>query len=336
MRTLRLQYEQGLISYETARAQLEREVRKSYYQVLLLEERAALLRERYETADRRVTMTRESYQAGRAPELSLLQAQVARENLKPAIDQAENGLKTAMAQFAINLGLDYSTAFELIPVRGDPEYIPLEVTELITKATSNKPDILALKQNILVLESRRKAQALQNFTPSLDLSWGMNRAFAGDPWKDSWFSSADDWQKSGSLTLSLRFSLHNLFPFSSGSQGVKDLDDGIRSANIGLAQTIRLTELEIYNMVLSLERTRITAEAQSLTVAMAEQAYHLTEEAYRAGLQDLLEVRNSEEALNEAKVQMLEQTFNYRMGLIDLEYAIGIPYGTLSSGGNEE
>jgi outer membrane protein TolC len=68
---------------------------------------------------------------------------------------------------------------------------------------------------------------------------------------------------------------------------------------------------------------------------MAEQAYQLTEEAYRAGLQDLLEVQNADLTLRQARLQMLEQNFNYRMGLIDLEYAIGVPFGTLSSKGSE-
>jgi outer membrane protein TolC len=44
MRRLRLDYEGGLLSYEKARFQLERDVRKSYYQMLLLQENIALLR----------------------------------------------------------------------------------------------------------------------------------------------------------------------------------------------------------------------------------------------------------------------------------------------------
>ncbi|HCC37978.1 MAG TPA: TolC family protein, partial [Treponema sp.] len=75
---------------------------------------------------------------------------------------------------------------------------------------------------------------------------------------------------------------------------------------------------------------RISAEAQAQTVSLAERSYRLTEEAYRAGLQDLLQVQNAEQSLRQARVSMLEQQFNYLNGLIDLEYSIGVPFGTLS------
>ncbi|MDR0389107.1 MAG: TolC family protein [Spirochaetaceae bacterium] len=333
MRTVRLDYEGGLITYEAARAQLEQNVRKAYYQILLAEESVKLNRENFANAERRVSMARDNYQAGLAPELSLLQAQVSRENLRPVIDQAENGLKVAMAQFAMSLGLEYDTQFEFISIEDDLELIPLDVAELISKAASGRPDILALKQTILTLESQRRALKFANLTPSLNLSWDMTRAFTEDPWKTSWFS--DNWARGGSLTITLAMRLHSLLPFSPDYQGIKDADDRIRTANIALAQRIRGTEIEIYNTVLTLERTRTSAEAQRLTIAMAEQAYRLTEEAYRAGLQDLLEVQNAELALHQARLQMLEQNFNYRIGLIDLEYAIGVPFGTLSSRGSE-
>jgi outer membrane protein TolC len=328
MRTLRMDYEGGLISYEKARAQLERDVRKAYYQMLLLQENIALLRESYEAAERRVTMARANYNSGLIPEVNLLQAQVAMENLKPTIDQAENGLKLSMASFANNLGLAYDTPFELIPVENEAILIPLDVAELITKAASGRPDIQELKQTILVLESTRKAQRLA-LAPSLSLSWNMNQAFIRDPWKDDWING-DNWQQSGSLTISLGLRLHSLLPFSTDYQGIRDLEDNLRTANIGLAQAVRGTEIEIYNTVLTLEQTRATMEAQRYTVDLAERTYRLTEQAYRAGLNELLEVQNAELELRRARIGVLEQNYNYIQGLIDLEYAIGVPFGTLT------
>jgi outer membrane protein TolC len=331
MKRLRLDYEGGLYSYEKAKAQLERDVRKAYHNMLLLQENIALLRGSYTNAERQVQMAQANYNAGLAPELTLLQARVARENLKPAIDQAENGLKLSLAQFAMYLGLSYDTPFELIPVEGDAGFIPLDVAEMITKASSGKPDIQELRQNILLLESARKAQ-LYSLTPTLSLSWNLNSVFVKDPWKDSWFGSKDDWRNSGSLTLSLGVRLHSLLPFGADTQNIKAIDDQIRTANIGLAQMVRGTEIEIYNTVLSLERTRITSEVLAQTVALAERSYQLTEQAYRAGLQDFFQVQSAEQSLRQARVQMLEQQFNYLNGLIDLEYSIGVPFGTLVSG----
>jgi len=330
MRRLRLDYESGLLSYEKAKAQLERDVRKAYHNMLLLQENIALLRGSFENTERQVQMAQANYNAGLAPELTLLQARVARENMRPVIDQAENGLKLSMAQFAMYLGLDYNTPFELEPAAENINFIPLDIAEMISRAANGKPDIQELRHTIMMLQSARRMQ-IYSLTPSLSLNWNLNSAFIRDPWKDPWFNNGDDWMKSGSFSITMAIRLHSLIPFSTDFQGIRNLDDQIRTANIGLAQMINGTEIEIYNTVLALERTRVSAEAQAQTVALAEQAYRLTEQAYRAGLQDYFQVQNAEQSLRQARVQMLEQQFNYLNGLIDLEYSIGVPFGTLTT-----
>jgi outer membrane protein TolC len=325
---LKLDYQSGLIGYEKAKLQLERDIRKAYNNMTLLQESINLLRESYEAAGRRVEMARANYRAGLVPELSLLQAQVAMENMKPTIDQVENGYRLSMAQFAMFLGLPYDTPFELAPVDTDTEFIALDVKELISKAASGKPDIQELRHTILMLQSARKLQ-LHSFIPALTFSWS-SQSLLLDAWKDNWFKY-DSWRRSGQFTISLGMRLHSIIPWSPDYQGIKKLEDNIRTANIGLAQMIQGTEIEIYNTILSLERIRITTEAQMQTISLAERAYGLSERAYRAGLQDLLQVQSAELELKQAKVSMLEQQFNYLNGLIDLEYSIGVPFGTLTS-----
>ena len=326
MNRLKLDYQGGLISYEKAKLQLERDLRKAYNSMLLLQENISLLKDNIAAAERRMEMARANYRAGLSPELMYLQTQVAVENLKPIIDQAENGLLISMASFAMNLGLPYDTQFELLPVESDINFISLDVQELVRKAATGKPDIQELRHNILLLQSVRKTQS-NALLPSLNLSWGitpyttppietMNRTIGG-------------WGKTGSLTIALGLRLHSLFPFVQDRQGIKDIDDMIASTNIGLSQLIQGTEIEIYNIVLSLNKTQITAESQAQTIRLAERSYQLTEQAYRAGLQDLLQVQNAELELEQAKLSMLEQQFNYLNGILDLEYSIGVPYGTI-------
>jgi outer membrane protein TolC len=249
--------------------------------------------------------------------------------MKPTMDQVENGFRLSKAQFAMFLGLPYDTPFELMPVESTTEFIPLNIRELISKAASGKPDIQELRHNILMLQSARKMQVF-SLLPALSLGWNTQPVFIGDPWKDDW-GDKDLWKKSGQLTISLGLRLHSLIPFSPDFQGIKNMDDQLRIANIGLAQMIQGTEIEVYNTVLSLEKTRITAEAQTQTVNLAQRDYELSEQAYRAGLQDNFQVQSTQLELKQAKVSMLEQQFNYLNSLIDLDYSIGVAFGTLSS-----
>jgi outer membrane protein TolC len=331
MNRLKLDYQSGMIAYDKAKLQLERDVRKAYNGMLLLQENINLLKENFEAAGRRVQMARANYNAGLAPELTLLQAQVAVENMKPMIDQAENGFRLSLAQFAMFLGLPYNTSFELTPIENETAFIPLDVRELISKAASGKPDINELRHSILLLQSARKTQ-FRSLLPSLTLSWNTSPFFIIDPKPEK--MGDIERRISNQFTISLGLRLHSLIPFSTDFQGIKNMDDQIRIATIGLAQMIRGTEIEIYNTILSLEKTRISTEAQTQTVDLAERSYRLTEQAYRSGLQDLLQVQNAELELKQAKVSMLEQQFNYLNGLLDLEYSIGVPFGTLVSNGN--
>jgi len=337
MKRLRLDYEGGLLTYEKAKTQLERDVRKAYHSMLLLQENIAMLHSSFANVERQVQMAQANYNAGLAPELTVLQALVARENMRPVIDQAENGLKLSMAQFAMYLGLNYNITFELVPIAGTIDFIPLDIAEMISMAVKGKPDIQELRQTILMLQSARKAQ-FYSLTPSLSLSWNTSPFFFLDPKPETTINLLDPAAStinparnlSNQFTIMLGIRLHSLIPFSADFQGVKNLDDQIRTANIGLAQMINGTEIEIYNTLLALERTRISAQAQAQTVSLAEQSYRLTEQAYEAGLQDYFQVQNAEQSLNQARVQMLEQQFNYLNSLIDLEYSTGVPFGTLS------
>jgi outer membrane protein TolC len=299
--------------------------------MLLLQEQINLLHESYTMVQRQVAMAQANYDSGLAPQLTLLQAQVSLATLQPQIDTAENGYKMSMANFAYTLGLPVDTEFELAALTDPVTYITLDTVDLISKTASGNPDIQETRAKILYANSGRKAQAMQLYTPYIDLRWNPSATFIKNPWKDDW-GNGDYWTKSGSFSLTLGMSLNNLLPFTKEGQGLKDVDNQIKAANIGLTQLIRGTEMQVYNTIFTLDKTRTTADAQSATVRLAEQSYRLTEQAYQAGLQDYLQVQSAEQSLHQARVQMLEQQFNYRNGLIDLEYFIGVPFGALSSG----
>jgi outer membrane protein TolC len=322
-------YHAGLVSVEKAKLQLERDVRKAYYNMLLAKEQIALLRESYRNADNRVTMAQANYRAGLIPEVSLLQAQVARENMKPQIDEAENSYRMAMASFAMFLGLPYNTEFELADLSGTVEYVTLEASDLISKAASNKPDIEELRRNLASLRAQKSALFFNLYTPTLSLGFNMDPTFGGDPLKDSWFNG-DRWnQQSGMFRITLGWRLNALLPFTTEYQNYRAMGDGVKAMELGLSQTIQGTETEVYNLIFQLEKTRTTAEVQRLTVELAERTLRLSETAYRNGLKEFLDVQNDEFALRQARLGTLQQSYTYLMGLLDLEYAIGVPFGSL-------
>jgi len=153
-----------------------------------------------------------------------------------------------------------------------------------------------------------------------------------DPFENSWFNR-DHWSGGGNFSITLGMNFNGLFPFTREGQQLKDMDAALQMQNIRLAQTIRETELEVFTKINSLEKILTTMEVQQTTVNLAEESYRLTEEAFRAGLQDFHAVQNAALALDQAKLQLLREQFNFLNDLIDLEYSLGVPFGTLSSDG---
>jgi len=346
IRVLQQQYAEGLINFERAKLQMEQGVRKMYNGILLLQANAALLEESYRNAQRQADMAEASFRAGVAPMLTWLQAQVAVENMRPAMNDLESALENLMGNFALLLGLPHYTAIELEPLSFEHPAesfslppLPDDVADLISRAASENPDIQALQAAIMSLESQRRAARLGNYTPSLILGWNLSSMFnpALDPFNNSWFNG-DNWTREGSqvggaFSITLNWSFNGLLPFTREGQQLRDIDAAMQMQNIRLAQTIRETELEIFTQINSLERIRTQMEVQQATVSLAEEAYRLTEEAFRAGLQDFQAVQNASLALDQARLRVLTEQFNYLNHLIDLEYSLGIPFGTLSGNG---
>lgn len=329
IKNVRMDYENGQISYEKARLQLERDVRKSYLQILLLQENIGLLEENLSAASRRLETARTNYRAGLVPELTVLQAQVGVENLKPTIQELQNSLQLAIESLAMNLGLPHGTKLDLEAVYL-PEAVDLDMEALINKAVHDKPDLEELRRSILLLKSTKRANFYQMYTPSLSLGWTYDPTFQGDPLKDNWFNG-DSWkQRSGMFSLTLAWRLNSLLPISREAQSLADLDDTIEKMNTSLAMAVRGTETEVYSIILKLQKSQQSMGALQLNVDLAKRAYGLTEDAYRAGLKDVLEVTNAELDLRKAQLEMLKEQFNYMTGLLDLEYAIGVPFGSLT------
>ncbi|MHC6204810.1 TolC family protein, partial [Breznakiellaceae bacterium SP9] len=326
-----LDYQSGLISYEKAKAQIERDVRKQYYSVLLLQESLALQKETLASAEKRLTTTQAQYRAGLVPELNVLQATVSRENIKPQISQIENDINIVMAQFAVSLGMPYDSIFELDTFSGTVSDIPLDVMDLINKAAQSKPDVLEIQQSILSLKAAREAAWYSTYTPNLALNFTFNPYANSDFFNQNWFKS-ESWARSpGRISIGLSYNLADLFGFGAKAQSLLDIDDNIQTLTLNLGQVIRASQVEVFNQILVLKQAQEQIQTQGKTVELAERSNRLTTEAYNNGLQELLQVQASEDALRQAQFGVIQQRFAYLQGLIDLEYAVGVPFGTISS-----
>jgi outer membrane protein TolC len=319
LQNTKLTYEAEEISLEEAEKQLKRDVKKTFYNLILLGEKIRLIDQNIETAEKRYEQAKANYENGIVSELTVLSAQVTLENLKPDLEEAEVTYTIAELQFKQVLGLGRDSSLSL---EGsiEPEALSLESEILSQEYVSNRLDVQGILKAIEILETKRKLTSAEEYTPTLSLSYSF-RAGVNDPFRADW-GSAGSWSDSSTFGISLSFPLDGFIPGSSSNLKIKEMDDSIAKARLNLTQSMQLAEVEIESIVLRLDKSLRTLKALEQNVLLAQKTYDLTEKQYNAGAVDLLDVEEAYDALQEAKLGVLEERYNYLSGLLDLEYAL--------------
>lgn len=319
MQQTRVSYEAETINFTDARKELERYVKEGFYHLIILSEKKKLIEQNIETAQKRYDQAGANYENGIVSELTMLSAQVTLENLKPDLEEAKVEYEIAAMGFKQMLGLDNNAS---LSIRGsiEPKMLVLETEELSKKYLEKRLDIQSALKEIETLQVEKKLTGAEEYTPTLSLSYSF-RAGVNDPFRADW-GSPGSWYDSNTFGIALSFPIDGFLPGSSSDITMKTIDDEIEKARLELTQKRQLAEVEIASIVLKLNKSSRTMKALKKNVLLAQKTYDLTEQQYNTGVAALLEVEDAYATLQEAKINMLEERYNYLIGLFDLEYAL--------------
>ncbi len=322
MKQTALDYEAGLIALEQAKQQMQRDIKKAFYNLLLLEENLNMYRQSMDTAEKRYIQSKTNYDYGRVSRYTMLSAQVAWENMKPTLRDMELRYREAVESFKDALGINPADSVRLEGAI-EVQDMSFDADALITKYMTDRLDIQAIRQRRKVLENTI-GSAIASLTPSLTFRFSMDPTFRGDPFADPWFADvSNDWkQRSGAFSMALSVPLDGLIPGSKTQTSIANAEDSIRQNDINLSQSLKKASMEITNIVKRLEKSLLSLNTLKLNVELALEAYKLAEESYNAGGKEILEVQNAELELQKAKLSVLTEEYNYVSGLLDLEYAL--------------
>ena len=316
MRATIAQYETGKISWDQTVKENEISVRKLFYGLLLQQESLNLQKESLENARQRMTQAQTNYRNGYVPEIKYLQAQVAYENQVPVVEKAEMIMRQQLDTFAFLIGLPANSKIQL---NGEinPKIIDLDVEELISKGLTQNLTIRTLQENIKILKLQSNALDLSAYTPSLALSWNGNpmitSAFESD-WGDS-----NNWKDQGAFSVTLAWNITNMLPWSSSRVQARELQDNIKKLEVQLESAVRNTDLQIRTAFDTLAQCRHSLENSQRNIDLAQRSYDMTSLAYRNGTTEYLDLMDAETQLNQAKLSLVNEKFNYMTNLMDLE-----------------
>ncbi len=319
LKATRQGYEAGEISWLQAKQQTEQNVKKAFYGILIQEEALRLAKEKLATSEERLRQAQTNFRNGLVPELAYLQAQLGVETQKPSIKESELGLTQNKAMFVFLIGLPIGTEVELSGSI-NPSISDLDADELVKNHLADRLDLQALRKNTELLKTQVRATKFQLYTPSLSLSQSFSPALSAI---DADWLNADNWtDSSGGFSATLAFNLTNALPFSAQGQNLRDLKDSVAKLELTWKQAADNAELEIRNLVRKLEKSSASIEAMNLNVKIAQKAYSLSEQGYRAGTVEWLDLKDAENTLMQAQLGLLSEEFTYLSTRLDLEAAI--------------
>ena len=312
----RAAYESQKLAYENSRRTLELGVRKSFYSLVLAGENIAVLRQSVASAQAAYEQAEAKRRVGLATELDVLSAQVNLENLKPSLGNALLNQQSALADFKLLLAVDQDR--ELVLKGSLDEAAALSGLEFSGLA-GESPSVKRLRATVETARAGLKAARTVVRSPSLTLSGSYRPSSSNSgPWKDN-----------GSISATLALSLDNLLPWSNARENEARAGDSLAKSESELEEARISASVSLETLQRKVEKSLAALKARRLTVTLAERTYRLTEDAYRFGTKDLLNLQDAADSLQEARVKLLEEAYALVSALLDLEYALGVPFGTL-------
>lgn len=313
----RLSYTSGLLTYEVASRDLELSVRKAFFSLLLAKENISLIEQNIATAQKQYEQTVANFKAGLVPELDVLSAQVTLENLRPTLASAKVSYDSAIGQFKQLLGIPQDEELILSGTLNEAAALSAIDTSL---AVGESPNVATIKNSLDLAQAAKAVLASSAYLPALSLAW---------TYRPTYTPATETITDQGSFSATLSLSLSGFLPWSSTRENLDEADDAIKKLELQLAEVKVTADLTAKNLLNQIEQALAALKALRLNVELAQKSYDLTADAYKKGAKDLLSLQSADDALRQAKVETLKEAYTLISDVLDLEYATGVPFGTL-------
>jgi outer membrane protein len=239
-------------------------------------------------------------------------------NREPGMISAENDAVLSMQDLKRILALEK----EPDPVLSDTLfYRTLEVTEenAVKEALANRPDILALEQNV---EGQEKLLSIRNAEKFPVLGLYGQVVFQGEAGRARPLDPFDSEHRAVSSAAGVALTIPLFDGFRTKGK-IEQARADLRSARLQLEEETHSVRLETTKAVKELESLRRAYEAQVATVGLAEEAYRIAETRYQSGISTQLELTDARIALDEARTNYASTLYSYDVAVANLERILG-------------
>ena len=248
-------------------------------------------------------------QAGVAPAIDTLRAQVEYQTRQQQLIAAANDFAKQKISLARVIGLAPRQEFELAD---NTPYRPFAIPDLETsvqRAYAMRSDYKAAHERLVAAQLERSA-ATAGYFPTVDLAvnYGEIGKTPGDV--------LPTYLLSGTLNIPI-------FQGGKVHGDVLKAEAGLRQAQAQMADTRALIDQDIRNALLDLKSSNDQVEVAQSSVNLAEQALTQSQDRFSAGVTDNLEVVQAQEALASAHESLISSMYSNNLAKVSFARALG-------------
>jgi outer membrane protein TolC len=297
-----------------ARNDIVLNVKKAFYNILLMKKLVNVSREGYQVAKANYENVASLYKQGVSSEYDFLRAEVQMANSEPGVIQSENSLELAKNYIKNLLTLDINKPIEVI---GDFQYeeIPSDLIQnKTTEAIANNPLVKQLSIQESLLDKNVTIQR-SDYYPSLAF-FGQYDFQSQD---NTWDIKNYNWAKSFMLGLQLNYTLFD--GFSRGSRIEQAIIDKEK-----IMLTRRKVEeglkIRILQACLKMEESTKRIKAQEKNLEQAEKTIKIAQTRYKNGVGTQLELIDTQAALTFAQTNYATAVYDFITAKAEWENAV--------------
>lgn len=315
-------------SLETAqaRAQLQLEVTKAFYDSALADRLVAIAESGLAQAAAAYDQTKQEFDAGRKPEFELLRAEVARDNQQPIVIRRRADREIAYLRLrqllkmpkpeplAIDVDLDEVQLPAPAPFAAD-----LEIAKAEPPKAARSP--VAQAETLVKVREAAVAIAKSESLPSLSLTSSYGKV--GYPSSGA-FPSVDDFRTNATIGVQMSVPIFSGFRIQGDRlAAAADLTASEAQRN----QTRALAGLDTETAIQELTSAEAAWQATAGTVQQAQRAYEIAELRYREGLSTQLELSDSRLSLQVAQANRAQAARDLQIARTRVALLRSLPIG---------
>ena len=313
----KLNYENGLLTYNQAVKQIEMSVWKTFYDLIYKTEYFSFQSQNLLTAKKNYEQNLEKFKNGKISELDVMSSRVSYEQKKPVLEEARIDLTNNLELFKNIIGVDFDDEIKL---DGSLDFL-LELKDIKLPLKENpSPDVQAAKFAVEIAENNLLAQRFSSYSPVITGTYKYGQALNIDN---------SLWNETSSLSVGVSIPLDSYLPWSSSAVSINSKKESLESAKLNLEDAEKSIRVNTENALRKINQIISMLEVSKETVALAKKTYEMTETAYNYGKTDFLTLQNASDNVLNAEVSLKNQAKTLMETLLDTEYLLGLEFGTI-------